>query len=168
MDTFSEQLVKRKTAPMQILFKVLFVISTISIGALIFLLLLPILGLISFAISGLVIFLGFYLLTGLSIEYEYIVTNGSIDIDKIIAKRKRKRIITIESKSITSFGEFKNAPELKSEHKKVIVHDGIEENKFYADAKTQKFGQVRLIFSPNEKTIRNINPYLSRSIKYIK
>lgn len=39
---------------------------------------------------------GYILITNMSVEYEYIVTNGEMDIDKIIAKRRRKRLITVK------------------------------------------------------------------------
>ncbi len=38
-----------------------------------------------------------------SVEYEYIITNGEMDIDKVQGKSKRKRLVTIELASISSF-----------------------------------------------------------------
>ena len=38
------------------------------------------------------------------IEYEYIFTNGDLDIDKIMGQRKRKRLATIDMATLTQFG----------------------------------------------------------------
>lgn len=45
----------------------------------------------------------------MSVEYEYIVTNGEMDIDKIIAKRRRKRLITVNARTFERFGPFKES-----------------------------------------------------------
>lgn len=47
---------------------------------------------------------GYYLTTKLDVEYEYIFTNGEIDVDKITAQRSRKRLITFRCGSATDFG----------------------------------------------------------------
>ena len=52
-------------------------------------------------------------------EYEYIVTDGVMDIDKIIAQRKRKRILSFDARNCeiiapanagNYFGDYKNLP----------------------------------------------------------
>ena len=55
----------------------------------------------------LVVFFGlcyllYYLISSRSIEYEYIVTNGELDIDIIIAKRKRKGYSRVKVKILKS------------------------------------------------------------------
>lgn len=61
----------------------------------------------SFAFSiGLVIialmWYGAYLLIGMqNIEYEYLLTNSEIDIDKIMSKRGRKRIVSFDFKEVS-------------------------------------------------------------------
>ena len=41
-----------------------------------------------------VAYLTYRFISARNIEYEYIVTNGDLDIDKIISRRKRKRIFS--------------------------------------------------------------------------
>ncbi|MCR5816029.1 MAG: DUF6106 family protein, partial [Ruminococcus sp.] len=55
----------------------------------------------SFGIGGLglilaggALFLAYYMTTSFDNEYEYLLTNGEMDFDKIIAQRSRKRLIT--------------------------------------------------------------------------
>lgn len=43
------------------------------------------------------------IITSRNIEFEYIVTNGELDVDKIINKKRRKRILTVDTKSFETF-----------------------------------------------------------------
>jgi len=52
----------------------------------------------------------YLIITSRNIEYEYAVTNGDLDIDKIISQRKRKRIFSANCKS------FEIVAKVKSEH----------------------------------------------------
>ena len=90
MDVFVEQLVKKPANGKTLALKILIVFGVIIVSA--FCLYLALLGIIlAILLIFAAIYAGFYLITGLDAEYEYIVTNGEIDIDKIIAQRKRKR-----------------------------------------------------------------------------
>jgi len=94
MDVFVEKLVKRKKSPADIAYSILLFFIAFAVGyfALIFLS-----GLAPIIIPG-VLFLAYYLMTMRNIEYEYIVTNGDIDIDMIVNQRKRKRVFTANCK----------------------------------------------------------------------
>ena len=53
------------------------------------------------------IFLGAYKLYMMqSIEYEYIVTNSTMDIDKIIAKSSRKRIVSFDLSAVLRIEKY--------------------------------------------------------------
>jgi len=106
----------------------------------------------------------YYLLTGVYCEYEYIITNGDIDIDKIVGKRKRTRLVSASVKNFTSFGRLENAPNAANGVTTVMASDG-SGNDFYADFTHSKLGETRIIFSPNEKTLEAIKPFLPRTIK---
>lgn len=41
----------------------------------------------------------YYLINSFNVEYEYIITNNEIDIDKIMSKKRRKRLVTIDIKN---------------------------------------------------------------------
>ncbi|MDD3866498.1 MAG: DUF6106 family protein [Eubacteriales bacterium] len=41
-----------------------------------------------------------FMISNMSKEYEYIVTNGDIDIDSIIARRRRKRVFSVRARDI--------------------------------------------------------------------
>lgn len=99
------------------------------------------------------------------VEYEYTFTNGELDIDKIVAKKKRTSLITADVKKFTAFGKYNdNLPET-SDMTVVVSSDNIASHEYYADFEHGEYGKVRLIFSPNEKMLENIKRSLPRTLK---
>ena len=99
MDTFFEQIVSiRKNALTRLAIIGLWVLAALLT---VFLLMVNLLGALTvFAVIGIVY--GAYTLTGMTnIEYEYIITNGTMDIDKIINKSSRKRIASFELSQVS-------------------------------------------------------------------
>ena len=165
MDVFVEQIVKKEVSGKDWALRILIGIGMGVLSAValfVFLFVFPLLGLLIFFA---VIWGGYSLITGTDCEYEYIVTNGEIDIDKIIAKRKRVRLITAKASSFEAFGEYKDAPDTDDGVTTVsaLGTDGGEP--CYADFKHPSAGNIRLIFSPNEKVIEAITPFFSRQLR---
>ena len=166
MDIFVEQIVKKEASGKTIALKVI-----IGIAAAIICVISVFLMLIGFAIA-LFIALGalygaYYLMTNLDVEYEYIVTNGEIDVDKIIAQRKRKRLLTVKASNFEHFGKLADAAALGT-GVTVINAEGTSANaseSYYADFTHSAFGNVRLIFTPEEKVIDAVKPYFSRNLR---
>lgn len=105
----------------------------------------------------------YYLLTGMYLEYEYAVTNSNITIDKVIAKRNRKRIISVDIKKFNTLKKFNESDFNKKSYKKVfkasITPNG--DDVYGAEMHLDKFnGECLLLFSPNEKTLEAMRPYL--------
>ena len=106
MDTYSEQLVVRASTGADKAKKIL-----ISIGAILLATVLMWLSIV-FAFYSLILLvfgvlgLGVYLVSNMDVEYEYIITNNEMDVDKIIGRRKRKRMITLDLASAEDFGPY--------------------------------------------------------------
>ena len=166
MDIFAEQLVKKEADGKTIALKILIGILTALVAAVSVFLMLMGLPIVLLAGIG-AVYGGYYLITGLDCEYEYIVTNGDIDVDKIIAKRKRKRLITAKASLFERFGKLEDAPEVSSSATIVKV-DGLcteDTELYYADFTHQTIGETRLIFSPTEKLVEGIVPFLPRNTR---
>lgn len=168
MDVFVEQLVKKEASGKDWTLRILIGIGMgvlTAVSLFVFLFVFPLLGLILF--FG-VVWGGYYLITNTDCEYEYIVTNGEIDIDKIIAKRKRVRLITAKASAFEDFGDYENAPDTDGD---VTTVSAVGESPdgsgkvCYADFKHPSAGNVRLIFSPNEKVIEAITPFFPRQLR---
>lgn len=151
MDTYSEQLVGKASTGSDKAKKVL-----ISVGAILIATILMWLSII-FAAYTLILLVfavlggGVYLVSNMDVEYEYIITNDEMDIDKIIGRRKRKRMITIDLRSVEDFGAYPPKDDIPVE---ATVHasTGYEKNAAFLLAQHKIYGKVMLIFNPNEKT----------------
>ena len=152
MDTFGEQLVKKATTgadwAKRIGLTVLGLIVATALMWLSFFTGFMVLTLISVgALFGLV-----WLLTGMSYEYEYILTNDDLDIDKITGKRKRKRLITLKMNTVEEFGVYDGT-------------NGTNVNAYYLIAKHKTHGRTMLIFSPDKRMTEMILETLPYKIK---
>lgn len=153
MDIFKEQILKvRKTPAEYILMAAIIIFSVI---ASVFLFLYS--GKYPFFILLIVaIFYGSGKLLGMfSIEYEYIVTNSVIDIDKIISKSSRKRIASFESKDIVRCEKAVGTAPVTDASERFICCDKDDKNAYWI--LVNKNGKKTLImFAPNEKIIEAI------------
>lgn len=170
MDIFVEQIVKKESSGKDTVLKLLIGIGmAVLLAVCVFVTLCTYWGSVAILVAFGICFGGYYLLTNFNCEYEYIVTNGEIDIDKIVAQRKRIRLITAKASTFEAFGEYKDAPEAASDVT-VVMATGINESSaetsvYYADFKHSSAGNVRLVFSPEEKVVEAISPFLPRQLK---
>ncbi len=165
MDRFSEQLVKKIPTGRDMLIRGLYVAAAIVLLFLIvffvagFGLIIPAVALAAGVIWGLV-----WLLQGSSVEYEYIVTNDDLDIDKIIGRRKRKRLITVSLKSASSVEPYDSGKEIDSDVV-VMAHDESGEDMYCLLSKSEKNGVVAVIFNPDDRTLYNMIGGFSPAVK---
>ena len=155
MDNFAEYMVKKrpdsrdnaKRAGIIALAVVLCVASVF----LVFVTHIPFILLITCAI----IYGAYFLITGTSVEYEYAVTNGEMDVDKIIARRKRVHLITVSTAKFDAYGEMTDAVPDDPDRTIVLCSDNTGE----------EYGATRIIFTPNEAVQEAINAALPRQLR---
>ena len=148
MDTFFEQIVKKKlSATDWLLYLAIWAAAGI-------LALLCVMFASSFALIliAAIIFFSFKLSNRLLIEYEYIFTNGDLDIDKIIAKSSRKRVVAINCRNVEKYGKYTAGAESMSSVKKVYTFcDKRDEKAVYMIAPHKNEGTVMIIMAPDER-----------------
>ena len=172
IDSFIEYMIKaKKTGPVifrqiLIVFGCIFVLMAVTF---VFLILPPVaINFWPIFMAG-VIYLAYRLLASLDVEYEYILTNGELDVDKITNKKRRKRLMTIHCKSFTAFakvGDKEFLSEENGEFSKVI--DASAKSSALEDyyAVFYKNGQkIQLIFNPTQKMIESFKIYAPRVVK---
>ena len=88
----------------------------------------------------------------LSVEYEYIITNGSVDIDKIIAQSSRKRIASFELSDVQSLEKYNLSSAQHENCEKVIVACNTDDENAYALKVAMKSGgNMLVVYAPNEQ-----------------
>jgi len=171
MDIFIEQLVKRSSKGIYLLMKIGIVIGALALSGVLLLYSPYILG--SFATFGFmlgfgVLYLGYMLLTSLNVEFEYIITNGEVDVDKIVAQRKRTRLENFKCKEVEAIGLYKKAEHANRQYGKVIkacIDENDEKNTWYVNYRSPKNGNTLLIFTPSNEVLKTIKPILPRLLQ---
>lgn len=162
MDVFVEQIIKKKLG----IKDYLIIVGTILAGCiLVFASMLFIPAFSLFVLVG-VCFGAYYLISFRNLEYEYSVTNGDITIDKIINRRSRKRVISMDAHGIEVMGKYK--PEEHSQKNyaaRMIVSETDDGNDaWYFTGNHPKKGNVLVVFSPDEKVLTALKPFLARQV----
>jgi hypothetical protein len=103
-------------------------------------------------------------MTFFNIEYEYIFTNGDLDIDVIYNKNRRKRLFSglvkdfeimahVEDKA--HVGDFTNLSETKDYSSGIVGKDT------YAFLTTYKSKRMKIIIEPNEMMVKAFSTVLT-------
>ncbi|MCL2240556.1 MAG: DUF6106 family protein [Defluviitaleaceae bacterium] len=166
-DVFKEQIIKRKPTAKDAIFRFLLITA----AALIFILAL-------FFVQGFGPIIGFaagfgawFAMSYLNVEYEYIFTNGDLDIDIIYNRARRKRLFSghvnnfevmchVEDK--VHIGELSGAQETRD-----FSSGEVNENT-YAFLTTHNSKRIKVIIEPNEKMLKAIGTILTRRKLHIK
>ena len=157
MDHYNEQLLRKATEGKDTAVRVLIIVGALAVAGLsIFasFVFAQYLGFFPLIIGMGAVYLGYWLLMNTIVEYEYIVTNHDFDVDKILGKRKRKRLVNLGKTQ--SWGEY-TGNESFNVNATVMASDATGTGMWYLVADHDKIGKVLVLFSPNSETISNIN-----------
>jgi len=167
MDIFLEKIVTKKKTFTDSLIAVGTIFGTIILVMLSFTIqILVQLGLSVFLSAGF-IYLAYRLITSRNVEYEYIVTNGDLDIDKIISKRKRKRIFSANCKEFDIVSKVKSnsfSQSVQSIRNRIDASSSIDSPDAYFITLNYKGERTLVIFEPDEKMLDNFKKYIPRKV----
>ena len=152
MDTYCEQLVKIKNGA-RFYFGVIGIWFAVLVISFISLLYLRALSAVIIVAVG---YGAYYLCGFLSVEYEYIITNGTFDIDIIYSKRSRKRLATFELSDVESIEKFNIKAFDKTRYKNVTVACNTGDNSAYVLVVSKESGTSVAVIAPNERTKQEI------------
>ncbi len=171
MDTFKEYMVTRYQDGKDKLkiFALIFLCTLLLFLSIFFIeILAPVLGFVIFGI--LAAFYGVYYYASIKrVEYEYIFTNGDLDIDKIMGQRKRKRLATIDVSTLLQFGKItdeKRTEILSSEHTVIDASDNLgTDEDYYLECKHKNYGMLYVIFTPSDEFAEELKPFFPRELR---
>ncbi|HAL73597.1 MAG TPA: hypothetical protein DCM45_00720, partial [Clostridiales bacterium] len=113
----------------------------------------------------------YMLITGMNIEYEYIVTNGDLDIDQIVARRKRKRIFSCKSKEIELMAkvggdEWRDAQK-QTGRKLLDCSAAVAADGNWFILSEYKGQRLLVVFAPDDRMLKSMRRYNPSKIKYV-
>jgi len=165
MDIFVEKLVKRKKSGTDYVY-----IAGIAVLALILILLvfsIPALQRLTMLLSVVIIYGAYLLISGKNIEFEYALTNGELDIDKIINKKRRKSVLSVNCKDFEIFAKLNSEHYDKSFDAIKLRIDATSSMKspdvYFAVFMDDK-EKVIFFFEPNEKMVDGIKKANPRNV----
>ncbi len=173
MDVFCEQIVKKRKTTAEKL-----AVALIWAGGWVLSMLLIFLGLYIFPgyfmlallAAGFVVYFSMKLAFKLNLEYEYCVTNGLLDVDKIINRSDRKRLLSVEVNTFDRFEEF-NPQKPENDPKKFdLVVNAVADPQgsdaiYAATIRHPVKGRILLVFQPNEKILTTVKQALPRTLQ---
>ncbi len=164
-DVCEEYLVKHKNGAKEIILQVLIILLAAAVSGFGVTFLSKFIGPISTALVVFVIYGAYYLVTSFFLEYECIFTNGDLDVDKIICKRKRERLCTVKCEDVELFKRYRPEEHIGKEYqtKIVAVADEKSDENYCIVARIKGKGRTLVVFTPNEKIIDAIKKFVPRN-----
>lgn len=171
-DIFIEQIVKRKRTMRDRAVFIITIILVILIPATIMFLALNDLIMHYFAVLAMFILLMgiwfiWFVRSHQNIEFEYQMVQDILVVSKIIAKRKRKELLKLDTHNIEQLAKGDEPEVNKMKFVKVVdaaADLSDEKNTYYAVYTQAGGGRRALFFDPNEKVLNAMKPYLKKDI----
>ncbi len=163
MDSFFEQIISIKKSRKTWTLYFFIWIGALVLEVLALLLLLSGFPLAFILMAGIVY--GAFKLSGtLNVEFEYILTNNTFDVDKIINKASRKRILSFDLGKVTSMEPFKEELLLNKDLKEVVFACNTTAENAYFLTFEKGSKNIDLVFAPCEKMQKAMVKYLPKFI----
>ncbi|MEG2596849.1 MAG: DUF6106 family protein [Oscillospiraceae bacterium] len=168
MDVFVEYMVKRRATLKDTVLMILYALIALAIFIIGFFFgtALGPYAFVGTVIGVAAIFGAYFLISSMNVEYEYIVTNGEIDVDKIMARRKRKRLVTANARTFEEFGPYHHVDHQGKEYSnRVYACTSVtDEGSYYAVFNHTKLGKTLLVFSPNDRVLESLKTFIPRQV----
>lgn len=163
MDVFIEKIIRRKKSPLDIAYMILLFIVALIVTYFAF----AFLGLFAPVLIVGIFYLAYFLASMRNIEYEYIVTNGDLDIDKIVNQRSRKRVFTANCKDFEVVARVNSDQYTHNIRQTKTVLDfssnNPEADKWFIFITKDNTPKV-ILFEPDEKMIDNFRTFIPRKV----
>ncbi len=165
MDNYFEYLIKRKFSPVNLLKSLLIVAALIGGCIVIGVWLRPAFAIVLLGFGG---YGAFYLISGMSKEFEYIVTNDHLDVDVIVAGRSRKRLCSFDMGDVelcARVSDRDRAGEMRRQFEKTYqcASSKNAENGWFVIFNGEE-GSSLLVFEPDERIINAMSVYARSKI----
>ena len=164
-DLYSECIVKRKTPKYTLAIKLLiFLAMCIAITFMVLMV-----SVIPFIIAVAFGVLYYFYSTSVDLEYEYTFVNGKLDVDKIMNKARRRRLLAFDFNHLEIMAAEKSHLLDSYRQKTCKVYDFTSNNSENADRiyviyGTDKNEMIKILFEPDEKMLNDMRNNAPRKV----
>lgn len=163
MDTFIEKIVRRQKKTKDRLMTS----GLVFLGFVLFIVVLniPFLQTFNIFILAAIVYGIYYLSSSTNIEYEFILTNDELDIDKIVSRRKRKRVFSASCKNfdvLARVSSEKYAQETRNIKKRIEAISSINSPDVFFATLNYKGERTVVLFEPDERMINLFKTYIPK------
>lgn len=161
MVTYHEHILKRAKKPLDYAICALAPVSCLIIAYILTIVFGAIIPFFSFLIPAAWVGAGyaaFKIITGRNIEFEYLLTDSDLDIDKIISRSRRKHLVSVYRKEIELMAPVgsKNLPADWEKYKVIDGSSSPDAPDAYVLIAQQEAEKIAVIFCPTEKMLETI------------
>lgn len=166
MDTFIEKIVVRKKTAKDYL-----IIAGVLLGGLVLFFALQLIEFLRpffIIVAVAIVYFIYQIVIGRNIEYEYIVTNGDLDIDMIIAQRRRKRIFSANCKDFDIVAKLKggyNDRRVSDLSKKIEAVSSMDSDDIYFVTLMYKGEKTAVLFEPDDRMLKTFKTFIPRKVE---
>ncbi|MDI3478472.1 MAG: hypothetical protein PWQ59_1997 [Thermoanaerobacterium sp.] len=164
MDVFIEKLVKKQKTSKDMLKALGLILLSLVVVFFIIPLIPFVKGFLIFFIVA-IPFFAYYVIRWQNIEYEYAYTNGELDVDRIVAESRRKRLLSVDCKDfeiVAKVSSDKYSDEYRKIPNKVEAVSSMTSPDVYFAVFENGGKRTILYFEPNEKMIEAMWKYIPR------
>ena len=169
-DTYLEYLVAKRSTGRDIALKLLIGVAAVVLSVVLVMVsyLLGPFSMIALLAAAGVIYGAYRLIGMLNLEYEYVLTNGDLDVDKVINRNSRKRLLTVKCATFETFGKFKEVDHSGKtyETRMFACSSPADPDVWYATFRHQKLGHTLLVFNANEKMLEGFKAFLPKQLAF--
>lgn len=117
-----------------------------------------------------VLFIAYKIIVSMNVEYEYSVTNGDIDVDRVISKKRRKRMVSVKLRNVEYFapfeGEHIRVAEDTSIRRIIDASSSLDAPRLHFVIYYNNSEKTLLLFEPTDEMIENFSHYVPRSLNH--
>ncbi len=166
MDSFVEQLVRKKKGGREIAILIGLWIAAVVLVIVLALFLSLYIGPMMALVFAVLVCWGAWWLSGTqNIEFEYSVTNGDLDVDQIVAQRKRKRLLSVRGSKVEMFSPYTAEMAARQFDRVLMLAPAPEDATFCFSYRSKKYGHTLVIFTPDDRVLHAYYKGLPRLVQ---
>ena len=170
-DIFVENIVKKKKSISLKLLQVLIILTSIVLALVLLtvgLLFLSGLAGVALLLACGVVYGAYILATSFNLEYETCFTNGALDVDTIINRRRRKRLISLKCKDIETMGRYKKVDHENKQYKTRIIACDSEDSEdvWYLTVRHSTLGHTLVVINVTDRMLEGFKAYIPRQLAF--